>query len=597
MERTLKGLPASPGIAVGRARLLRWELPDVPYHLIMAEEIPGEIARFAEALARARGRLELVRQRAERRAGPQEARIFEVQQMILDDPQMRQNVEEDIHHGLNAERAFHDWMTNWREQFARQAHPDMRERAGDVLDVEIRVLSILLGLEDYDPVTTTAGDSAILLAHDLTPSLTMQLDREAIVGIATDVGTQTSHVAILARSLGLPAVVGLRDATARVHGGELVILDGTDGTLNVNPAPDEVERYRRRARREVAEREELARLASVEPVTLDGVRLTLLVNVDVPEEALLAAHSGAEGVGLLRTEFLIISRTTMPDEEEQYQAYRRVVESFDGYPVVIRTFDIGGDKLPAGGFPHEANPFLGWRAIRMCLDLPELFKTQLRALLRVAMHGDVRLMLPLVVTVDEVRATRRLLEEAQRELADRHVPYRGDLPLGVMVETPAAALAADTMADEVAFFSIGTNDLVQYTLAVDRGNAHLAARFTQLHPSVLRLIHRTAEVARTHGIDVSVCGEMASQPVSVFALIGLGIRTFSCSVRALPYVKQLVRSLHTADAAAAAAEALAARTAAGAEGILRDRLRRAIGDHPLLPSGLSPPEPADIIKR
>jgi phosphotransferase system enzyme I (PtsI) len=274
----------------------------------------------------------------------------------------------------------------------------------------------------------------------------------------------------------------------------------------------------------------------------------------------------------------------MPDEEEQYRAYRRVVECFGGQRVILRTFDIGGDKLPVGGFPHEPNPFLGWRAIRMCLDQPELFKTQLRAVLRAAMHGDVHIMLPLVVGVDEVRETRHLLGEA------------ADVPLGVMIETPAAAIAADTLVGEVAFFSIGTNDLTQYTLAVDRGNANLASRFNQLHPSVLRLIRRTVEVGREGGVDVSVCGEMASQPLAIFVLIGLGVRTLSVAARLLPLVKRLVRALDIREATAAASEALAADTAADAERGLRARLEAAIAHDPVLAHGLSPLEAADSLQ-
>jgi phosphotransferase system enzyme I (PtsI) len=595
VDRALRGVSASPGIAIGRARLLRWELPDVPNAIVPDEEIPAESARFHAAREAARARLDLVRERAARRAGPKEAAIFEMQQLLLDDPDMIRSVESLIRHNLCAERAFHDYMSDWRHTFARHASPDLRERVGDILDVEIRVLSLLLGLEDHDPVSPRPGEQIVLIAHDLTPSLTIQLEREAILGIATDVGTRTSHVAILARSLGLPAVVGLRDATSRLSGGELVILDGTAGTLNVNPTPAELERYGERARQEQADLEELSLAATAEPVSLDGVRLSLLANVDVPDDAMAAARSGAEGVGLMRTEFLVVSRATMPDEEEQYDAYRRVVECFGGQRVIIRTFDIGGDKLPVGGFPHEANPFLGWRAIRMCLDQPALFRTQLRALLRAARHGDVRIMLPLIVSVEEVREARALLEEARAELEASGTPHRADVPLGVMVETPAAAVAADTLVGEVAFFSIGTNDLVQYTLAVDRGNANLATRFTQMHPAVLRLIRRTVEVGEGGGIDVSVCGEMASQPLTVYALLGLGVRTLSVASRAVPFVKRLVRSIRISEATEAAHEAMAARTAADAERILSDRLMAAVRGDEVLLHGLSAPEPSDIM--
>jgi phosphotransferase system enzyme I (PtsI) len=432
------------------------------------------------------------------------------------------------------------------------------------------VLSILLDLPDYDPVDLPKGSNAILVTHDLTPSLTLQLDRECIAGIATDAGTRTSHVAILARSLGLPAVVGLLDATSRLTSGEKVILDATAGVLVVRPTAAELKDAAERARRERREGEVLARLTSEEAITLDGVRIQLLVNVDLPEEAAGAATSGAEGVGLMRTEFLVIGRASMPDEEEQYQAYTNVIKAFAGQPVVIRTFDVGGDKLPVGGYPHEPNPFLGWRAIRMCLDEPELFRTQLRALMRAAVHGNVRIMLPLVVTIDEVREARALLAEAARELEDRGVAHRADVPLGVMIETPAAVITADTLAKEVAFFSIGTNDLVQYTLAVDRGNARLATRFTPLHPAVLRLIHRTLEAGRAHGLDVSVCGEMASEPLMAFALIGLGLRTLSVAPRSVARVKQVVRGIHASVAADAATAALDAGTAHAAEQIFRE---------------------------
>ncbi|MEO7712585.1 MAG: phosphoenolpyruvate--protein phosphotransferase, partial [Gemmatimonadaceae bacterium] len=334
----------------------------------------------------------------------------------------------------------------------------------------------------------------------------------------------------------------------------------------------------------------LTELAALEAITLDGVRVTLRANVDIPEEAEAAARSGAEGVGLMRTEFLVVGRTTMPDEEEQYRAYRRVVEAFDGKPVVIRTFDIGGDKLPVGGFPTEPNPFLGWRAIRMCLDQPEMFRVQLRALLRAAVHGDLRIMLPLIVTLDEVLAARRLLEEAAGELRDRGADFRADVPLGVMIETPAAAVAADTLTRDVDFFSIGTNDLVQYTLAVDRGNANLAPRFTPLHPAVLRLIKRTVEVAEMGDIEVAVCGEMASQPLMAFALLGLGVRQMSVAPRSVPLVKRIVRSVTEAHAKLAASAALRARTADEARHELARRLGDAVGDAPYLYDGLPGPD-------
>jgi phosphotransferase system enzyme I (PtsI) len=586
MPNGIAGMPASPGIVDGPVHLLKWEVPDVRHRIIPDEGIPAEVKRFHAALETAKERLHKVRARAEKHAGPEEAAIFDVQLSILDDGELRRQVEELIQQNLGAEKAFDLVLFEWRQQFAGHARPLLRERVGDLIDVHIRVLSILLGLPDHDPVDLPKGANKILVTHDLTPSLTVQLDREAIIGIATDAGTRTSHVAILARSLGLPAVVGLRDATERLKGNEHVILDGSTGILIINPTQTQLTNYREQRTREAIEAKELQAMAVADSITLDGHWVTLRANVDLPEEAEAAAHSGAEGVGLMRTEFLVVGRATMPDEEEQYLAYRHVVEAFGGMPVVIRTFDIGGDKLPIGGYPTDPNPFLGWRAIRMCLDEPELFKTQLRALLRAAMHGDVRIMFPLVITLDEVHQAKHLLNEAAAELDGRGVEYRHDVPLGVMVETPAAALSVHTFVDDVSFLSIGTNDLVQYTLAVDRGSANLASRFTPLHPAVLTLIKRIVDVGVAHHMEVAVCGEMASQPLMAFALIGLGVRSLSVAGRAVPLVKRIVRGVSVSVAAEAADAALRSRTAREAEGELRRRLMSAFGDAPFLRDGL-----------
>jgi phosphoenolpyruvate-protein phosphotransferase (PTS system enzyme I) len=577
VDRKLIGIPASPGIAVGPVHLLRWEIPEVPQRIIPDDAVPDEIARFRDVLERAKERLSQLRDRVEHSAGAQEAAIFDVQRSIIDDSELTNAVEGLIKQNLGAEKAFEIVMFDWGQRFSRAAHPMLRERIGDLKDVEIRVLTLLLDLPDHDPVDLPKGANAILVTHDLTPSLTVQLDREAIAAIATDAGTRTSHVAILARSLGLPAIVGLRTATSELTGRETAILDGSTGLLAINPSHSDIEAYRERARQEEVAEVELRHLTSLEAITTDDVRITLRANVDLPEEAELAAKSGAEGVGLMRTEFLVMNRAAMPDEDEQYKAYRRVVEAFGGRPVVIRTFDLGGDKLPVGGFPSEPNPFLGWRAIRMCLDQPELFGVQLRALLRAAVHGDVHIMLPLVVTLDEVRLARQMLDEAARELEARGVEFRRDVPLGMMVETPAAAVACDTFVNDVAFFSIGTNDLVQYTLAVDRGNANLATRFTPLHPAVLKLIKRTVDTAHEYDLDVAVCGEMASQPLMAFALIGLGLRQMSVAPRSVPIVKRIVRGISVAAAEEAASAALAAATAPEAEGALRRRLAGALG--------------------
>lgn len=587
MDRKFLGIPASPGIAVGPVHLLRWEIPEIRHRIIPDDAIPAEIGRLRVALERAKERLRQIRDRVEHAAGSQEAAIFDVQRSILEDQELIGAVEALIRQNLGAEKAFEIVMIEWGQKFSRASHPMLREKVGDLKDIEIRVLTLLLDLPDHDPVDLPKGANAILVTHDLTPSLTVQLDRDAIAGIATDAGTRTSHVAILARSLGLPAIVGLRVACQELRGHETAILDGSTGLLAINPSLAEIESYKERAHQEELADAELRHLSGLEAVTTDGVRITLRANVDLPEEAELAATSGAEGVGLMRTEFLVVGRAAMPDEDEQYRAYTRVVRAFHGRPVVIRTFDIGGDKLPLGGFPSEPNPFLGWRAIRMCLDQPELFGAQLRALLRAAVHGDVRIMLPLIVTVDEVRAARELLDLAAHQLEIRGAKFRRDVPLGVMIETPAAAVACDTFVNDVAFFSIGTNDLVQYTLAVDRGNANLASRFTPLHPAVLKLIQRTISTGHAHNLEVAVCGEMASQPLMAFALIGLGVRQLSVAPRSVPLVKRIVRGISVAVAEEAAEAAVASGTAAEAESQIRRRLAGVLGGDGFLGERLS----------
>lgn len=576
MNRTLRGTSASPGIAVGPVHLLRWEVPEVAERVILPGEVPAELARLAGAFQTAIERLRRVRERAERNAGAEEAAIFDVQISILEDAELRKRMERLIQQNFGAEKAVDIVMLEWRQHFARHEHAMLRERVGDLTDVHIRLLSILLGLPDHDPVDVRKGTNAIVVTRDLTPSLTVQLDRDAIAAIATEEGTRTSHVAILARSLGLPAVVGLRGAVARLRGGERVILDGTTGTLLIDPTDEEVADARGRAQTERDETERLREASGGAAVTLDGERVMLRANVDLPDEAVLAAQSGAEGVGLMRTEFLIVGRAAMPDEDEQYAEYVKVLRAFEGQTVVIRTYDIGGDKLPIGGYPTEPNPFLGWRAIRMCLDEPELFKVQLRALLRAAVHGELHIMLPLITSVAEVRAARVLLREAADELKARGATFRTNVPLGVMIETPAAAVTADAFVGEVDFFSVGTNDLTQYTLAVDRGNANLASRFTPLHPAVLRLIRQAATVAREHDVNIAVCGEMASEPLMAFALIGLGLRQLSVSPRSVPRVKHLVRSIRVTAAVAAVEEALNAGTAEAVDAILSRRLADAL---------------------
>jgi phosphotransferase system enzyme I (PtsI) len=412
-------------------------------------------------------------------------------------------------------------------------------------------------------------EPCVIVAREIAPGLTVQLPRDRVIGLVSEQGTRTSHAAILAHSMGIPAVMGLADAVERIASGSMVVVDGTRGTVLLKPTPAEVAEARAG---EVRRREldaELEEVVGLPAVTSDGVRVILRGNVDLPEEIRAAQLHRAEGVGLLRTEFLIAGRSSMPSEDEQAAYFRRVGEAFPGEPIVVRTYDLGGDKLPPPfEAPVEANPFLGWRAIRVCLDHPDLLRGQVRAALRAAAGADVRLMLPLVTRVDEIDRTRAVVVEEAERLAAQGIEAARDIPLGVMIETPAAAVLADRIAAESDFISVGTNDLTQYTLAVDRGNVNLAERFTPLHPAVLRLIARTVEVGLANKIDVTVCGEMATQPVMALALIGLGVRTLSVAPRSVTLVKRLVRGISASAAAAAAATALEAGSAEAAQSAL-----------------------------
>ncbi len=559
---TFDGLPASEGLAQGKVKRIRWGIPPIPRDPIEASDAEAEVERFHAARARVRARLLEIRDDVEGRLGPMEARIFDPQLLMLDDTAVVEGTVAYVRdHRLNASRAFRLQMMEYQALWAATGNPLVADRVNDLEDIQVRVLHELLGLPEPG-VGAAADGPTVVLARNFTPSLTVQLDPRHVVGLAADHGTRTSHWAILARSLGIPAVVGLVDLSERADDGVDAILDGRIGRIVLEPSDRDREVYVERQVRIRAWEEELQQIASLESVTLDGNPVALRANLDLPSEADRAVAHGAEGVGLFRTEFLVVGRSSMPEEEEQYEAYRHVVKAFPNRAVFIRTYDLGGDKFPAFlHMPAEENPFLGWRAIRVCLDRLELFRPQLRAILRATAHGDLRILLPLVNDVEEVVRVRELLAEEEDSLRKDGIPFSSGYKLGILVETPAAALDAAELARHCDFFSIGTNDLVQYTLAVDRTNARLSPLYNPFHPAVVRQLHQVARVARAAGIEVSVCGEMAANPLGTFLLVGLDIHAISVAWPALPEVKKVIRSIRSDDARAAARRALAADTA------------------------------------
>jgi phosphoenolpyruvate-protein phosphotransferase (PTS system enzyme I) len=552
------GISASPGIVVGPAYVLRWEMPRVPHVTVSSNHVAEEIERFHEARRFAQDRIRSIQLQTVERLGQVEAQIFEPQILMLDDADLIEGTVAYIRDNhLSAARAFELRMLEYQSEWSRSGHPMIMDRMNDLVDIQVRVIRRLLNVGDAELDLSELDQPMILVARDLTPTLTVQLDRDRIIGLATDAGTRTSHSAILARSLNLPAVVSLGDFSERVRTGQELVLDGRAGRVLVDPTDGEKRLYRERDVRIREWEQELLLLAHLDAVTPDHQQVLLRANIDLPSEATFARNHGARGIGLYRTEFFVVGRSTPPEEEEQYRCYREVVDVFPDDAVYIRTFDLGGDKFPLFlHMPPEENPFLGWRAIRVCLDTPDMFRTQLRALLRATAHGDLRIMLPMVNEVAEVRRTRQLLDEEAAKLAEEGVAFNAGYKLGVMIETPAAALTAPELARYSDFFSIGTNDLVQYTLAVDRGNARLAPLYNPFHPGVMRLLDRVAAAGREAGIEVSVCGELASHPLGVFMLLGLGITAVSVAPSALPEIKKVIRTVPAAEARRAMTKAL-----------------------------------------
>ena len=576
-DRQLKGIGVSAGIAVGSVVVVRWALPEVPHRVVPRTQVEKEVRRLRAAIKDVRRHLAELREHAVDRAGVDEARIFDAQMLMLEDRDFIGGVAALIRENrLTAEKAFEYKTLEVRDLWTGAGSPFLKERLADVTGVAIRVIQHLMH-QGADALWDGISTASIVVAKELSPGLTVQLDREHVIGLISEEGTRTSHAAILAHSIGIPAIFGLRDAVARIQPGTTVILDGTRGTVLLDPTPEELAEAERSERRRSELTARLEEAVAQPSVTVDGVPVALRGNVDLPDEIAAAQAHGAEGVGLLRTEFLLTGHSVLPSEDEQATYFRRVAEAFPGHPVVVRTYDLGGDKFPAPfRTAPEPNPALGWRAIRVCLDEPAMFRTQIRAVLRAAAHLPIHLMIPLVTRLDEVERTRAYVAEEAEALRKAGIEAAASVLVGVMIETPAAAVMADRLAEISDFLSVGTNDLTQYTLVVDRGNARLADRFTPHDPSVLRLLKLVAEAARAAAKPASVCGEMASEPLSAFLLLGLGYETLSVAPPALPLIKWLIRQVTTTQARAAADAALAARSAALALDILRFSLAEAV---------------------
>jgi len=545
-DTILVGIGASPGIAIARSHLLNRARVGGIERRILPAEVNAEIANFQAAVDRSKSQLLEVKEQATGQHA-EHLYIIDTHLLILED-QLLVNSTADLIRSelLNAEGALGRTLRRLRQLFDSISDEYLRERRSDIDSVGDRLMSNLLG-EVRDSLESLTGQ-AIVVAHDLSPADTMQLDRDKVIGFVTDVGGRTSHTAILARSLSIPAVVGLESISTQVASGEPMIIDGTTGTVIVNPSPATFREYLARKQRYDYLEKELEGYRDLPAETRDGHCVALRGNVELAEEIAAARTQGVEGIGLFRTEFLFLSGNEPPDEETQYLAYRAAAEAMAPHPVTIRTLDVGGDKfVPELNLLDEANPVMGLRAVRFSLKEGTLFRIQLRAILRASAHGRVRIMFPMISGVAEIRACRRLVEKTRQELVEEGLPV-GSLALGIMVETPAAVLLADVMAREVDFFSVGTNDLIQYCLAIDRGNEHVAYLYEPLHPAVLRALQRVCYAARNAGIEVSICGEMAGEQLYALVLIGLGFTELSMNPSSIPRIKRLMRQITVAEA-------------------------------------------------
>lgn len=544
MSRILEGMGASAGRALGPVRWIDWDIPLVPHRTIRPDEVESEVKRLNEARARALEFVSRLQEETSRRIGPFQGKVFESQAMMIEDPDLIEGTLTYIRDNfVCAERAF-DWQVlEMRIRFQESAHAMLMDRLADLHDVRLRVLSHLLGRRDPSDLANENEEPAILVGTELPPSIAARLDPERVLGVVLSGGSRGAHGVILARALDIPVVVAVGDEVQALEESDRLLVDGRTGEIRVNPSSQEVEGFHRAVAQATHRSERLKSLAGRPTETSDEVHTVVQANLDLPHEAEDAVRLGAEGVGLFRSEFLVIGRREIPGEEDQLQAYRTVLEAFPEREVTLRTFDIGGDKFPLFlSLPPEDNPYLGWRAIRVCLDMPELFNNQLRAAVRaVGDRGNLRLLIPFVSTVEEMRRAREMLAEAYASLG---LPDSGArMPLGVMVETPAAVEILDLLAPYADFVSLGTNDLTQYVLAADRGNAKLGKLYDPLHPALLRMYRRVAKESARHELDLSVCGELAGDPVGVAALLGLGYRKFSASIVSLPEIRELIRNV------------------------------------------------------
>ena len=543
-EIRFEGAGVSPGIARGRVHVARDELEEVVRYRIAPSQVADEIARFETALIQTRMQILQMQQRIAESIGAKDAAIFDAHLLVVEDRTLIDEVLRKLETDLcNVEWVFQEVATRYAETLNKIDDPYLRERALDIQDVTKRVIRNLQGKSPKTFLALT--EPHILVAHNLTPSDTASMDRANVLGVATDLGSRTSHAAILARSLNIPAIVGLHDITAKLETGQDVLLDGNDGWLIVDPTPKTVAEYAEIESRRAKVTAKLKELRETTSTTRDGRHIVLSANIELPQDVDAVEANGAEGVGLYRTEFLYLNRPTLPSEDEQYEIYRKVAERVRPDPLIIRTFDLGGDKLAPGtvDIADELNPFLGWRAIRFCLENIDIFKTQLRAILRASAVGNVKIMFPMISGLDELRRAIAVLDECKEELRSSKIDMAERLEVGAMIEIPSAAICASVLAPEVDFLSIGTNDLIQYALAVDRVNEKIAHLYEPTHPAVLRLLKMIADAAHAHNLWVGVCGEMAGDIALVPLLLGLGMDELSAAAILVPRVKRAVQSL------------------------------------------------------